>query len=117
MTEPASARSRHDWTVILVSVASVALAAVIGAVSLHESCFDPMNGVAAGGAQRAGYCSAVEPTHPWLSLMVLPVLVMLGTAVAFSSRKWLVYSVAAVLTVALIVNAGIVSGMHDHTSI
>jgi uncharacterized membrane protein YqhA len=42
---------------------------------------------------------------------------MLVTALIFSSRKWLVYSVAAVLVVALIVNAGAVSAMKFHTSI
>jgi hypothetical protein len=110
------ARARRDWTVILVSVAAVVLAAVISAVSLHESCFDPLNGIA-DSSQRAGYCSAVEPTHPWLSLMVLPILVMFGTAFALSSRKWLVYSVATMLAVALIVNAAVVSGIHGPTSI
>jgi hypothetical protein len=116
VTARATARAKRDWTVVLVSVAAVALAAVISAVSLHESCFDPLNGIA-NSSQRAGYCSAVEPTHPWLSLMVLPILVMLGTAFALSSRKWLVYSVAAMLAVALIFDAGIVSGMHGLSSI
>jgi hypothetical protein len=102
---------KFDWTVVLVSITGVALAAVVCAVSLHESCFEPIGGAPDGGTPRAGYCDAVGPTHPWLTLMVLPVLVVIGVNVAFPARKRLIYSVALLIAIALVVNAAVVGGM------
>jgi hypothetical protein len=101
--------ARRDWTVILVSVTGVALAAVVGTVALNEACFDPIGGPA--GPPRGNYCEAVDPTHPWLTLMVLPILVMVGVNLAFPTRKRLVYAIAVLLAVALVVNAAVVSGL------
>jgi hypothetical protein len=109
--------ARRDWVVFLVTVTAVALAAVVASVSLHESCFDPIAGVPAGGTPRAGYCEAVEPTHPWLTLMVLPILAMVGVNLAFPSRRRLVYAVAAVLVVGLVVNAAVVGGMKSQPAV
>jgi hypothetical protein len=102
---------RRDWTVILVSVTGVALAAVVGTVALHEACFDPIGGQPGTGTPRGSYCEAVDPTHPWLTLMVLPILVIVGVNLAFPTRKRLVYAFAVLLAIALVVNAAVVSGL------
>jgi hypothetical protein len=104
--------ARRDWTASLVGTATVALTATIGAVTVDQDCHEatPFEPPAAGTA-RAGYCDAIDPTHPWFSLLVLPILVMLFAALLLNRRKWLVYSLAVVLSVALVANAIIVSGL------
>jgi hypothetical protein len=104
--------ARRDWTATIVATATVALTATVGAVTVHEDCFGatPFEPPAAG-TPRAGYCDAVDPTHPWFSLLLLPVTAMLIAALLLNRRRWLIYSLAAVLSVALVANAIIVSGM------
>jgi hypothetical protein len=112
MAAAADPNARRSWTPAIVATAGVALTATIGAVSIHQDCHEatPFQPPAAGTA-RAGYCSAVDPTHPWFSLLVLPVLAMALAALLLDRRSRWIYCLAIVLSVALIANAIIVSGM------
>jgi hypothetical protein len=102
----------RNWTPAIVAIAGVALTATIGAVSIHQACheatpFEPP----AAGTPRAGYCDAVDPTHPWFTLLVLPVAAMIVAALLLKERPRWIYAIAIALSLALVANAVIVSGM------
>jgi hypothetical protein len=85
---------------------AVVIVALSAAAAVHQGCFEatPFE-PPIGGTPRAGYCDAINPTHPWLSLTIVPALAMLGGGFLLRRRAWAVYLLAALLCAAVIANA------------
>lgn len=85
---------------------AVAIVALSAAAAVHQGCFEatPFEPPIAG-TPRAGYCDAINATHPWFSLTIVPALTMLGGGFLLRRRAWAVYLVAAFLCAAVIANA------------
>jgi len=102
---------REQWlAAVLGGLIVVALAAGLGAVVFHKACFDPGPPVGrpVPGSQRAGFCSAVESTDPWLSLTLGPILIYLLLVAALRQRRLFWTGLAALaLSVAVLSIAAI----------
>jgi hypothetical protein len=86
--------------------AAVALVALSAAAAVHQGCFEatPFQ-PPVPGTPRAGYCDAINATHPWLSLTIVPALAMIGGGLLLRRRAWSVYLLAALLGAAVLANA------------
>jgi hypothetical protein len=92
---------------LIALTVAVAIVALSAAAAVHQGCFEatPFEPPVAG-TPRAGYCDAVNATHPWLSLTIVPVAAMLGGGYLLRRRSaWWVYLLAALLCVAVVANA------------
>jgi hypothetical protein len=88
---------------LTVAVAIVALSA---AAAVHQGCFEATPfAPPVPGTPRAGYCDAINATHPWLSLTIVPALAMLGGGFLLRRRVWWLYLLAALLCAAMLANA------------
>jgi hypothetical protein len=103
---------RSEWTTVALMTAAVAVAAAAAAVSVHSACFEafPFE-PPVPGTTRAGYCDALNSTHPWLSLAIVPSIAMLIGGFLLRRRVWLVYLLAALLIAAVVANAVIVNNL------
>lgn len=97
---------RREYGALTAIVAAVAGIGVVCAVEVHQACVNafPFAGPQAG-TSRAAYCNVVEPTHPVLSLTLMPaaVVLLVGVAVRMKVRQILI--VAAAISALLIGNA------------
>jgi hypothetical protein len=96
---------------------AVAIVALSAAAAVHQGCFEatpfePPN----AGTPRAGYCDAINATHPWLSLTIVPALAMLVGGFLLRRRAWLVYLLAALLCAAVIANTLVANNL-DYSSV
>lgn len=84
----------------------MAIVALSAAAAVHQGCFEatPFE-PPIPGSPRAGYCDALNASHPWLSLSIVPVLAMLGGGFPLRRRTGWVYLLAAILCAAVIANA------------
>jgi hypothetical protein len=99
-------------TRLLALTAAVAIVALSAAAAVHQGCFEatPFEPPLAG-TPRAGYCDAINPSHPWLSLTIVPVLAMLGGGFLLRPRGWCVYLLAAVIIAAVVANAVVANNL------
>jgi hypothetical protein len=92
---------------VVIAVALVAFTAVGCAWVVHVACFDTASPVGPPEVTtpRAGYCDAINATHPWLSLTVGPTLAMALIGYALRRQPWIVLSISALMCTALVANA------------
>lgn len=95
--------------IVLIAIVSVAAAA-----GVHHACFHPPPPVTLPdpGTARGKYCSAVLPTHPWLSLTLAPTL--LAGLLSWPLRRhfWLLGALVLLIGTAVVVNAVIANGLN-----
>ncbi len=94
---------------LAVLVAVIALGA---AAFIHEACFEALPFEPPGvGTPRAGYCDAINPSHPWFSLTVVPVLAMLIGGFLLRRLPRAAFVLSAVLCAIVVANAVVVNGL------
>jgi hypothetical protein len=107
------ALTKRPWllsTALLTYV--VGMAAVASAAFVHDACFGRYGSEPPERGPLTKYCNAVNPTHPWLSFTVPPILVMLVGAYLLRRRGWMALSLAAMLCVLVIANAVVATHLH-----
>lgn len=104
---------REPWLLTTaVSVYVVAIAALSSAAFVHGACYGTFGSEPPESGPLVSYCNAVDPTHPWLSLTVPPVLVMLAGGYLLRRRGWAPLALAAILCVFVIANAVVATHLH-----
>jgi hypothetical protein len=105
--------TRKPWiltTVVLVYV--VAIVALASASFVHDACFGRFGSEPPEGGPLVSYCNAINPTQPWLSFTIPPVLVMLVGGYLLRRHGWLALVLAGVLSVLLIADAIVATHLH-----
>lgn len=90
--------------VVITSVAFVALVSGLCAFFVHQGCFHPPPPVTRPDptTARAGFCSAVQSSRPWLSLTLIPPIVVCGIAAAARGRNQIVLASVVVVCLGLV---------------
>jgi hypothetical protein len=105
--------TRKPWiltTAVLGYV--VAIVALPSAALVQNACLGTFGSEPPQGGSGLSYCNGVGPTHPWFSLTIPPVLVMLVGGYLLRRHGWLSVVLAAVLSAAAIANAVVVTHLH-----
>jgi hypothetical protein len=105
--------TRRPWILPTAGlVYTVALAALSSAAFLQHACFGTFGSEPPEGGPRVAYCNAVGPTHPWFSLTIPPILVMLVGGYLLRRHGWMAVLLAVILCVAVIANAVVATHLH-----
>ena len=106
-------RTRKAWiltTLVLAYV--VAVAALASAAFVHDSCHGRFGSEPPETGPLVSYCDAINPTHPWISLTIFPVLVMLAGGYLLRRRGWMALLLAAALCLLVIADAIVATHLH-----
>ena len=91
---------------------AVAVAALYAAGTVYVSCTGATSMEAPmAGTERAGYCSAVNGSSPWVGFVLVPAIAMASGGWLLRSRRWLPYVLAGLIIAAVITNTVVVSNM------
>jgi hypothetical protein len=105
--------TRKPWILTNALLAYfVAMAALVSAALVHNACFGKFGSEPPEGGPLASYCNAVNPTHPWFSFTIPPVLVMLVGGYLLRRHGWMALLLAAVLCILVIANAVVATHLH-----
>jgi len=106
-------RQRRELALVAALVCLVALVAAISAYSVHVACFEPPIPYSrpAPGSPRAGYCDALQTARPWISLIVLPCLVMLAGGLLSRRRRRVAMALAVLICVVVAANAVVANNL------
>ena len=105
--------TRKPWiltTAVLVYV--VAIVALSSAAFVNNACSGTFGSEPPERGPLVSYCSAIDPTHPWFSFTIFPVLVMLVGGYLLRRHGWMALLLAAVLCVLVIADAIVATHLH-----
>jgi hypothetical protein len=105
--------TRKPWiltTAVLAYV--VAIAALTSAAFVHNACFGTFGSEPPERGPLVSYCNAINPTHPWFSFTVPPVLAMLAGGYLLRRHGWLALLLAAALCALVIADAIVATHLH-----
>jgi len=105
--------TRKPWiltTLVLAWV--VAIVALSSAAFVHNACFGTFGSEPPERGPLVSYCNAINPTHPWFSFTIPPILVMLIGGYLLRRHGWMALLLAAVLCVLVIADAIVATHLH-----
>jgi hypothetical protein len=112
-TRSSGVLTRKPWiltTLVLAWV--VAIVALSSAAFVHNACFGTFGSEPPERGPLVSYCNAINPTHPWFSFTIPPILVMLIGGYLLRRHGWMVLRLAAVLWVLVIADAIVATHLH-----
>lgn len=105
--------ARKPWLLTnFVLAYVVAIVAVASASFVHSACFGKFGSEPPERGPLVSYCNAINPTHPWFSSTIPPVLVMLIGAYLLRRHNWMALVLATVLCVLVIADAIVATHLH-----
>ncbi|HKZ14410.1 MAG TPA: hypothetical protein VJL81_11245 [Solirubrobacterales bacterium] len=105
--------TREPWiltTLVLAWV--VAIVALSSAAFVHNACFGRFGSEPPERGALVSYCNTINPTHPWFSFTIPPVLVMLIGGYLLRRHGWMALLLAAVLCFLVIADAIVATHLH-----
>jgi hypothetical protein len=105
--------ARKPWLLTNVVLAYVvAIVALASAAFVHNACYGTFGSEPPERGPLVSYCNAINPTHPWISFTIPPVLAMLVGGYLLRRHGWMALLLAGILCVLVIANAIVATHLH-----
>lgn len=95
--------------VLIILLILVGAIAAVSALEVHKACFEAFPfAKPEDGTPRADYCSVLSKSRPWLSLTLLPLMLMAAAGLVVlrtTEKRWPLILLAVVVVLGVVGNA------------
>lgn len=97
---------------LALATVGIAIVSLLCAWILHKECFEALPfQPPVSGTPRAGYCDAVNPIEPWITLTLGPTLFFAGAALFLRKHPVVIATLWVAIAASLVANVVVVHGL------